>query len=114
MPVVFFSLWIVTFYKNNAVNPVVWEYGLQILAISGGLLAAYRLSGYLFYRGNPRRAVFACALGMAICLTVLMDNASLGTRVLFAGWAIGLGVLCWVLVSNFRSRPMNGETDAAE
>ncbi len=98
LPVAFFSLWIVTFYKTNAVNPVVWEYGMQILAIAGALLAVYRLSSYLFFRASPRRAVFACALGQALCLTVLMDNASVGARVVFAGWAIGLGTLSWVLL----------------
>ena len=105
LPVIFFSLWIVIFYKTNAVNPIVWDYGIQILAIAGVLLASYRLSGYLFYRANPRQTIFACALGLAISLTVLMDNASMGARVLFAGWAIGLGVLCWVLVRNFGAAP---------
>jgi len=101
IPVVFFSLWITTFYRGNAINPVVWDYGLQILAIAGGLMAMYRLSGYLFYRASPRQTIYACALGLAVSLTVLMDNAALGTRVLFVGWSIGLGVLCWVLLRNF-------------
>ena len=105
LPVAFFSLWIVLFYKTNAVNPIVWEYGIQILAIAGALLASYRLSSCLFYRSDPRKTIFACALGQAISLTVLMDNASTGARVLFAGWAIGLGVLCWVLVRNFGTEP---------
>ena len=101
IPVVFFSLWIVTFYKENAVNPVVWEYGVQILSIAAGLLAAYRLCGYLFYRINARRTIFACALALTLCLTVLMDQASMGARIMFAGWGIGFGTLCWVLLYNF-------------
>jgi len=101
IPVVFFSLWIVMFYKENAVNPIVWEYGVQMLAIAAGLLAAYRLCGYLFYRINARRTVFSCALALTVCLTVLMDQASMGERIMFAGWGIGYGTLCWVLLNNF-------------
>ena len=113
VPVIFFSLWIVTFYKTNAVNPIVWEYGIQILAIAGTLLAVYRLSSYLYYRATPRKAIFACGLGQALCLTVLMDNASLGARVIFAGWAIGLGVMSWVLLRSVPEAAQEEKSDPA-
>ena len=101
LPVVFFSLWLVMFYKVNAVNPVLWQYAMEILAIAGCLLAAYRAAGCLFYRYDPRRCIFSCALAAALALMVLMDDISMGERVLFAGWAICFGVLCWILVAGF-------------
>ncbi|MBR6115477.1 MAG: hypothetical protein IKQ10_09965 [Oscillospiraceae bacterium] len=100
VPVIFFSVWIVIFYKDNSVNPVVWSYAMQILAIAACLFAVYRLCGYLFYRIQSRRSVFACALAEMLCLCTLMDDTSLGSRVLFAGWAVGCGVMCWVLWRN--------------
>ncbi|MBQ7737715.1 MAG: hypothetical protein IJT62_07780 [Oscillospiraceae bacterium] len=101
LPVLFFSFWLVLFYRESAVDPIVWEYGVQMLSIAGCLFAAYRLCGYVYYRIKARVAVFACALGMVLCMTVLMDDASLGARALFAGWGVGLGTLCWLLVYNF-------------
>ena len=103
LPVIFFSLWLIVCYKDNAVNPIVWDYGMLILAVSGSLFAAYRLCGYLYYRIQPRRTVFACALAVMLCLAVLMDEISLGVRVLLVGWAIGFGTLCWVLWRNMPS-----------
>ena len=98
VPVAFFSLWMVSFYKANAVNPIVWTYATEILAIAGCLLAAYRCSAYLFYRAEPRRGIFGCALATAFSLMVLMDDISLGERILFAGWAICFGTLCWIIL----------------
>lgn len=106
LPVFFFSLWLVAFYKSHAVNPVVWEYGVEILAISACLFAVYRLSGCLFYRLKLRHTVFACGLGLAGCLTVLMDRAPAGARILLLGWSLGLGTLCWILL---RSAPPRKE-----
>lgn len=101
IPTVFFSLWLVTFYRENAVNPIVWDYGVQILGISACLLGAFRLSGLLFYRTAPRQGLFALGLGLCLGLTELMDRGGAGERILFFGWALGFGVLGWVIVRNF-------------
>ena len=98
LPVAFFSLWMISFYKTNAVNPIVWTYAVEILAIAGCLLAAYRCSAFLFYRAEPRKSIFGCALATAFSLMVLMDNLSLGERIMFAGWAICFGTLCWIVL----------------
>lgn len=105
VPVVFFSLWLVIFYRINAVNPVMWKYAMEILAIAGCLLGAYRACGYLFYRASPRQGIFGCAMAVTLSLVVLMDDISLGERVMFAGWAIGFGVLSWILVRSFETVP---------
>ena len=101
IPVIFFSLWLVMFYKTNAVNPILWQYAMEILAIAGCLLAAYRTASWLFYRADPHKSIFSCALAAALALMVLMDDVSMGERVMFVGWAICFGVLCWILVAGF-------------
>lgn len=109
VPVAFFALWLVGFYKENAVNPVVWEYGVQVLAIAACLYAAFQLCGYLFYRANPRRAAFGCALAMVFCLTVLTEESRASSRTLFAGWGLGFGAMCWLVVRNFVPAQKNYE-----
>ena len=112
LPVVFFSLWLIVCYKDNAVNPIVWDYGMLILAVAASLFAAYRLCGYLFYRIDSRRTVFACALAVVLCLSVQMDDIAGGVRILLAGWAIGYGTLSWVLWRNMLpSKPDSGEKE---
>ena len=101
VPVLFFSLWLVSFYRANAVNPIVWAYGVEILGIAACLLGAFRLSGLLFYRTGPRQGLFALGLGLCLGLTELMDRGSAGERLLFLGWALGFGTLSWVIVRNF-------------
>lgn len=103
VPVLFFCFWLVLFYRWNASDPVVWDYGMRMLAIAGSLFAAYRLCGYMFYRIKARTTIFACALGLAGCLSVLMDDQGTATRLIFAGWAVGFACLCWLLVFNFGS-----------
>ena len=98
LPVAFFSLWMGSFYKTNAVNPVVWTYAMEILAIAGCLLGAYRCSAYFFYRAQPRQGIFGCAIATAFSLMVLMDEISMGERIMFAGWAICFGTLCWIVL----------------
>lgn len=100
-PVAFFCLWLVTFYKENAVNPVVWQYAMQILAISACLLGSFHLCAYLFYRAKPRWAAFSCNLAVVLCMTVLADDTSMAMKLLFLGWGIGLGMMNWIIVDNF-------------
>ena len=104
IPVVFFCLWMVAFYKDNSTNPIVWRYAVQILAMAACLLGVFRLSGYMFYRAKPRVAVFACGLALTFALTVLMDEASAAVRLMFLGWGLGLGIMSWVLVRNIEPR----------
>jgi hypothetical protein len=101
IPVIFYSLWLVVYYKNNAANPILWSYGMEILAIAMCLLAAFRLSAYLFYRAKPRKAIFACMLALTASLATFTDSASIGLRAVVGGWGIGCAVMCWVLIRNF-------------
>ena len=101
LPVLFFCLWLVVFYKENAANPILWAYGMEILAIAMCLLAVFRLSAYLFYRAKPRQTIFACMLALITSLATLTDSVSLGARAVLGGWGIGAAVMCWVIINNF-------------
>ena len=101
LPVLFFCLWLVVFYKENAANPILWSYGMEILAIAMCLLAVFRLSASLFYRAKPRQTIFACMLALITSLATLTDSVSLGARAVLGGWGIGAAVMCWVIINNF-------------
>lgn len=101
LPVLFFCLWLVVFYKENAANPILWSYGMEILAIAMCLLAVFRLSAYLFYRAKPRQAIFSCMLALITSLATLTDSVSFGTRAVLGGWGIGAAVMCWSIIHNF-------------
>jgi len=102
-PVLFFALWLVGFYKERSVDPVLWAYAMQILATAACLLAAYRLCGCVFYRLKLRQTLFSCGLATAFGLSALMDpHITAAARLLFAGWSVGCGALCWVLLRNLR------------
>ena len=109
IPVVFFSLWLIIFYKNNAVNPTLWYYGPEVLAIAACLMASYRVCGYLFYRMQPRQTLFACGLALVYTLMVVTDSVSVATRVTLAGWGIAFGAISWLILRNFAPAPVEEE-----
>lgn len=109
LPAAFFSLWLISFYKANAVNPVLWSYAVEVLAIAGCLLAAYRCAAWLFYRAEPRKGIFGCAAATAFSLMVLMDDITMGERIMFAGWAICFATLCWIVLRSVPSADEGGE-----
>lgn len=102
-PTVFFSAWLLLFYRLNAVNPVLWSFGITVLAIAACLYGSFRVSGYMFYRTLDRKAVTACGLGTAACMTAAMGVVSVALRMVFAGWAAGFAGISWLLVSNMGS-----------
>ena len=110
VPVVFLCVWLVSFYKDNSADPVVWKYCTQVLAIAGCLLATFRVAGYLFYRSAPRKAIFACGAALALCLTVIMDDAAIGARILYVSWGVGMGAIGWLLIRNL-PEPDNTDTE---
>ncbi|MCQ2439973.1 MAG: hypothetical protein MJ074_09445 [Oscillospiraceae bacterium] len=99
-PVAFFSVWLVVAYREYAKDPVVWSYAPLMLAIAGALYAAYRLSGYFFYRAQPMKVLFACTLASVLCMTVLMDTSIGAGRLILAGWAVGFAAITGLLVLN--------------
>ena len=100
LPVAFYAMWMVVIYKENAVNPVLWSFVVQILAVAAGMYALFHMSAYLFFSAKPRKALFACGLATIYGMIALADNTLLSVKLLFGGWSVALVVLCWVLVMN--------------
>ena len=99
-PVAFFSTWLVVAYRDYARDPVLWNYAPLMLAISGSLYAVYRLAAYFFYRAQPTKVVYACALATVLNMTVLMDTAIGAGRLILGGWAVGFAAIVGMLILN--------------
>ena len=74
VPVLFNCFWLIVCYKDNAVDPVIWRFCMQILAICAAILAWYYLAGYAF--GSPKKChtLFTCQLAGYLSILVLSDS----------------------------------------
>jgi hypothetical protein len=104
VPVLFFCFWLIVSYKENADDPVLWDYAIEILAIASSALAFYYVAGYLFYRAKPMRAVYFVLLAAFFCTMTLIDRRSLGASLIFAASALSFFVLGWILIRNLRPK----------
>ena len=100
VPVICFSVWMVSAYREYAVNPVVWSYAPLILAISVMLFASYQMAGYLFYRARPVVAIYSGCLAPVFGLSILMDTAAGAARLVLGSWSVGLLALAGLLILN--------------
>lgn len=100
VPVAFYALWMIVIYKENVVNPVLWVFAVQILAVAAGLYALFHLSAYLFYSAKPRKALFACGLAAVYGMIALADSVVLSMKVLLGSWSVAMAALCWMLMTN--------------
>jgi len=48
LPIILFAFWLVTSYKINDINSVVWAYVIEIFTVSAGMLAFFRVAGFAF------------------------------------------------------------------
>ena len=100
LPTLFFSLWLVAFYRDNAIDPTLWAYCVQILSISACLFAVFRVASRFFYRMNARITTFACSMGVIFSLMMLMDDTLAASKLIMAGWCVGIGGALFLLLWN--------------
>jgi hypothetical protein len=80
VPVLFFCFWLIVAYKENASNPVVWSFCMQLLAIAANTLGWFYLAGLAY--GKPKSAAlyFFCQLAPFLSILALADAGSLGAK----------------------------------
>ncbi|WP_409968994.1 hypothetical protein RFF05_03230 [Bengtsoniella intestinalis] len=86
-------------YRQVAINPVLWDYGVEVLALSAVLLALFHLVGFGFGMGKPHHFCGSATMAIVLCGAMLADGLDLGMTLYFAGNGILLlGFLlaqCW-------------------
>ena len=90
VPVLFLCFWMIVAYKENASNPALWTFCMQILAITATLLGWFYFAGLAY--GKPKRAamLFFCQLSPFLAILTMADKMILGERLALMGPALML------------------------
>lgn len=103
-PVLLFAFWLVTSYKINSINSVLWAYAIEIVAVIVALLSFFRMAGFPFGCPNPWRAIFFAMLGTSMCIMALADSRPLGMQLMFASAALMLLLYNWIMIHNLQRK----------
>lgn len=100
IPALFYCAWLVASYLENAANPVIWSFSIEILAIASAVLGFYYLAGYPFDRPRPRGTVAFCLIGAFFSLTALGGLGGFAGSLIFAATALMQLLTAFILLSN--------------
>ena len=99
-PVIFFCFWLVTCYKINSINPVLWDYSVEIITIIVCIISFFYLAGFQFSVPNAKRALFFSMMGAALSIMILADKRYMGMQLMYAASAAMQLYCVWVLIVN--------------
>lgn len=103
-PVLFLCVWLIFSYKNNAEDPVVWRFVIEILAISAMVMAHYEYAAFFYGRGKPKAALFFLQLAVFLSITTLSDSRSALVQLLFVVQIATLLLYEFLLTENLEER----------
>ena len=104
VPVLFSCVWLVCCYKNNAENPVIWAFLVEVLAIAATMMAWYELAAYFYGRANPFAALFFVQCAAFMNITTLSDERGAAMTAMFAIHAALSLMFEFLLVKNLVPR----------
>lgn len=104
IPVLFGCAWLVCCYKNNAEDPVIWSYLVELLTVAVTVMAWYELAAYHYGRGKPALALFFVQCAAFMNITTLADSRPALKGVMFAMQAGLMLMYEFTLVENFVPR----------
>lgn len=117
MPILFFCVWLVACYMTNAINPVVWGYGLEIVTVIIAMLAFFRVAGFAFGVVKTWRCMFLTMLGADICIMAIADERYMGMQLMLFAAAMTQALYVWILVCNLKrgeKQPVQHPNDGFE
>jgi len=104
LPVLFGCLWLITAYRVESENPVIWSCALEILAIVAVTLSFYYVAAYFYGRAKPFRGIVMLQLAVYLCMCTLMDEHTGAEKLLFGCLAAAFLVMEYVLLSNMKEK----------
>ena len=102
-PVIFSFLWLICGYKFNAHSPIVWAYGVEIIAIATSAAAFLNIAAFHYGRANPRMTILFCLCASFFCITTLSDSREIFDSVIFAASASMFLSVGFILIKNVDS-----------
>jgi hypothetical protein len=100
LPVLFMCMWLIYSYKNNAENPVIWAFVIEILTLVFTTMAWYELAAYYYGRSKPNWALFFVPAAAFMNITTLTDSRALLMSAMFAIQAVLMLMFEYLLVEN--------------
>ncbi len=114
IPVLFSCVWLVCCYKNNAEDPVVWSYLVELLTVAATVMAWYELAAYHYGRGKPAAALFFVQYAAFMNITTLTDSRPALKSVMFAMQAALMLMYEFTLIENLSPRRHARQAKEAE
>lgn len=103
-PILLFAVWLVTCYKVNSINGILWAYAIEIIAGCFTLMAFFYAAGFPFCSPSPWRSLFFSMFGAFLCLTCLAEERYFGQQLMLLSSAGMLMYYNWVIIANFRRK----------
>lgn len=100
MPILMFAFWLVTCYKENSINPIGWDYAVELAAIIFALVAFFRVAGFVYGVPDEYKSMLFCMLGGMMCITTAADSRNMGEQIMFVAAAMMLIMYNWIMVAN--------------
>lgn len=100
IPIIMYCVWLIACYRENANNPNVWNYAIEILTICTVIIALFYVAGYAFGRPQPKKACYCVVLAAFMCMTTLSDSRYMGLSLIILGTGLMLLMYTWLIVKN--------------
>lgn len=101
-PMLMNAVWLITTYKSNDINSVLWHYSLEIIAICISMLAFFRVAGFIYSAPNWPRAMFWAMMSCGMSILCLADRRNMGLQLVFLSTAAMMLLYIWIMVKNLR------------
>ena len=113
-PMLLFAFWLVTCYKVNSINGVVWVYGVEVVACCFLLLAFFRVAGFAYASPNVWHSLFFCMAAPFLAIVCLADGRYMGMQLMLLAAAGMLMLYNWIMIANLRRKKTDPFAAAAE
>ena len=110
-PILMFCMWLVSIYKINAINSVVWAYAPEVITHIIAINAFYHIAGFSYGCPNPWRSLFFCMTGCAMCILVIADERYMGMQLMYGSSAAMLLMYTWIMVANLQQTDKEPEEE---
>jgi len=110
VPVVLYLCYLLIWeYKTYASDPVIWHFGIKILATAVVLIAYFDVLGFAYNKIKLRSTVYYSLLGAAMTISTFADSGNMLMHVMNFGLIAGLVVFNFMLLGNMEPEEKKGQ-----
>lgn len=113
-PMLLYAFWLVTCYKVNAINGVLWHYAIEVIACCVILMAFFRIAGYAYNAPDTWHALFFCMFAPFLAIVCLADGRYMGMQLMLLATAGMLTLYSWIMIINLKRKKVDPIAAAAQ